>query len=468
MKSSFSNYLNCHILSLNDMGYLKKLNSKYLRFKLKHSPQQNLFYGFLMYILVGFILLSLPIFQKTSAPFLDHLFTATSAVSTTGLVTISIFDSYNFGGQFIIMLLFQLGGIGYLTFTTFMLLSTTKRITRWHKAILNSEFTLPISIKIKDFLKSVIIFTTIMEVIGAILFFIAFKIDGMDNYPALWNAIFHSVSAFCTAGFSLFNSGFTDYVGNGFVNFIISFLAIGGSLGFIVVTDFVLWFKNKTHKLSFTTKIILIGLSILLSIAFLFFYFYEPSITNLAGSTRAYAAFFQAMSAMTTVGFNTLDFGSFTTPILIATVFLMYIGASPSGTAGGLKITTLTAVFSIIKSRLRGRQQITFFGRVIPLERLYIATSSFIFYTSLIFLGIFILTFSEDFNLEKIIFEVASALGTVGISMGITGDLSAVGKITIILLMFIGRLGVLTFGLAIWSRSIAENEHTTIEGDIAV
>lgn len=450
------------------MEYFKKWNNKYLKFKLKHSPQQNLFYGFLTYIVVGFLLLSLPIFQKTSTSFLDNLFIATSAVSTTGLVTVSIFDSYNFGGQFIIMLLFQLGGIGYLTFTTFMLLSTTKRITRWHKAILNSEFTLPTSIKIKDFLKSVIIYTSIMELIGAILFFIAFKIDGMETFQALWNAVFHSISAFCTAGFSLFNSGFTEYMGNGFINFIISFLAIGGSLGFIVVTDFVLLIKNKTHKLSFTTKIILIGLSILLSIAFLFFYFYEPTITTLNGSTRIYAAFFQAMSAMTTVGFNTLDFGNFTTPVLIATVFLMYIGASPSGTAGGLKITTLTAVFAIIKSRLRGSHQITFWGRTIPLERLYIATSSFIFYTSLIFLGLFILTFSEEFSLDKILFEVASALGTVGISMGITGDLSSVGKITIILLMFIGRLGVLTFGLAIWSRSVANNENKTLEDDIAV
>ena len=138
------------------MGLIKTLNRKYMRFKMSKSPQQNLFYGFLTYILVGFGLLCLPIFQKVSAPILDHLFIATSAVSTTGLVTISVFDSYNFGGQFIVMLLFLLGGIGYLTFTTFMLLSTTRKITRWHKRILNSEFTLPVTIKIRDFLRSVI------------------------------------------------------------------------------------------------------------------------------------------------------------------------------------------------------------------------------------------------------------------------------------------------------------------------
>lgn len=450
------------------MGIIKRLNNRYTRFKLRNSPQQNLFYGFLTYILVGFVLLCLPWLQKTAVPFLDHLFIATSAVSTTGLVTVSVFDTYNIGGQFVVMLLFQLGGIGYLTFTTFMLLSTTRKITRWHTEILNSEFTLPVTIKIKDFLRSVILFTAVMEVIGTALFFIAFKMEGMPNGEAFWNALFHSVSAFCTAGFSLFNSGFTEYVDNGFINFIISFLAIAGSLGFIVVTDFVLWFKNREHSLSFTTKIILVGFLILLGFGFGFFYFYEPTIKGLEGLPRVYAAFFQAMTAMTTVGFNTVDFGTFAMPMLVATVFLMYVGASPSGTAGGMKITTLTAVLSIMKSRLRGSERITFFGRTVPFERLYIATSSFIFYTSLIFLGVFVLTFSEEIDLERIIFEVASALGTVGLSMGITGDLSTVGKITIILLMFIGRLGVLTFGLAIWSKSISEEEPEAPEEDIAV
>lgn len=447
---------------------LKKISNKYLRMQLGRTPQQNLFYGFLTYIIVGSILLSLPFLQKTSSSILDNIFIATSAVSTTGLVTISVFETYNLGGQFIVMVLFQIGGIGYLTFTTFMLLSTTRRITRWHRSIINSEFTLPITIKIKDFLKSVILFTLIMEIIGAILFFIAFKNTGMGTGDAIWSSIFHSVSAFCTAGFSLFNSGFTEYVDDGFINFIISFLAICGSLGFIVVTDFVLWFKDKKHKLSFTTKIILVGFLILLSFGFSFFYFFEPTVTSLDGSARGYAAFFQSMTAMTTVGFNTVDFGSFAMPMLVASVFLMYVGASPSGTAGGMKITTLTAVLSIMKSRLRASKRITFFGRTIPFERLYIATSSFIFYTSLIFLGVFILTFTETFNLEKIIFEVASALGTV-LSMGITADLSVFGKIIIILLMFIGRLGVLTFGLAIWSKTADNDEEKTyLEDDIAV
>lgn len=444
----------------------KRLSKEYLLLKKGWSPQQNLFYGFLTYILLGGVLLCLPIFQKTSASILDHFFIATSAVSTTGLVTVSIFDTYNFFGQFIIMSLFQLGGIGYLTFTTFMLLSTTRTLTRWHKKILSTEFTLPKTIQITDFLKSVILFTVIMETIGAILFFIAFKNEGMDTLEAIWSSIFHSVSTFCTAGFSLFNNSFMEYVDNHFINIIISMLAICGSLGFIVITDFVLMVKDKTHKLSFTTKIVFYGFLVLLTFGTSFFYFLEPSIANIGSDSRFLAAFFQCMSAMTTVGFNSVDFGGFSQAMVLICIILMYIGASPSGTAGGIKITTLTAVLSILKSRIRGSKQITFLGRTIPYERLYVATSAFIFYTIIIVIGTFLITFSDNFELKDVLFEVASALGTVGISRGITGDLSIFGKLVIIILMFIGRLGVLTFGLAIWAREQKNKEF--LKEDIAL
>ncbi|SFC94988.1 TrkH family potassium uptake protein [Algibacter pectinivorans] len=446
----------------------KQLTKKYNLLKKGWTPQQNLFYGFFTYILLGFILLCLPISQKGEATILDHLFISTSAVSTTGLATISIFDTYNVFGQFVIMVLIQLGGIGYLTFTTFMLLSTTRKMTLWHKKILSTEFTLPKTIKIKDFLKSVILFTLIMEFIGAVLFFIAFNSKGMPILEALWSSIFHSISTFCTAGFSLFNNGFTDYVDNHFINFTISMLAICGSLGFIVITDFGLLIKDKTHKLSFTTKIIFYGFLILLTFGTLFFYFFEPSIIELPAESRFLASFFQTMTAMTTVGFNTVDFGAFSQAMMLICIFLMYIGASPSGTAGGIKITTLTAVFAILKSQLKGSKHITFLGRVIPYERLYTAMSAFIFYTIIILLGTFLITITNDLKFENILFEVASALGTVGISTGITAEINTFGQIVIIFLMFIGRLGVLTFGLALWSRNLKNDKEPALVDDIAV
>ena len=196
-------------------------------------------------------------------------------------------------------------------------------------------------------------------------------------------------------------------------------------------------------------------------------YTLEPTINQLIGKERFLAAFFQTMSAMTTVGFNSVDFGVFSQAVLLVIIFLMYVGASPSGTAGGIKITTLTALIAILKSRIQGNQQVTFLGKAIPQERLSIATSSFIFYSSILVLGCFIITLTNHYKFENLFFEVASALGTVGLSTGITGQLDILGKLTLIVLMFIGRLGVLTFGLALWHRNNKNFKHCK-EEDIAL
>lgn len=438
----------------------------YKRFQSKNSPQMNLVWGFFLYTLAGFGLLSIPIFHKADINILDNLFISTSAISTTGLVTISVFDSYNFFGQLIVMFLFQVGGIGYMTLTTYYLLFTTNKITHWHSKIIGAEFTLPKKIEIRDFIKSVIIFTLIMEILGAVAFYIAFTQSGMENIKAVWFSIFHSVSAFCTAGFGLFNDSFEGYSDNTLINAIISVLAIAGSLGFIVVTD--LWYRvsGKSKSISFTTKIVTYGFLILLGIGTLLVYTTEPLVNNDADG-QLLRSFFQSMTAMTTVGFNTIPTGELSLPILLLVIFLMYIGASPSGTAGGMKITTLTAMVSILKSRLLGQKRISFLKRTIPFERLYVATSTFIMYTSLIFLFTFLLTYIEDFSFDRTLFEVASALGTVGLSTGITGDLSALGKILIILLMFIGRVGVLTFGFALLQRK-KEGDEEILQDDLAV
>ena len=455
------------ILKDKRTGRYKRVATRYRRFRVRNSPQRNLVYGFLLYTLVGFVLLSLPWLQKQPTALLDNLFIATSAISTTGLVTVSVFDSYTWLGQFVVMLLFQIGGTGYLTFTTYYLLTTTKTITHWHERLLNTAFVMPREIKIQDFLKSVIVFTVAMETLGAIAFFIAFKLEGIETGFALWSSVFHSISAFCTAGFGLYNDSFMGFRDNVLVNVIISVLAITGSLGFIVVTD--LWYrlKGKSETLTFTTQIILYGFLILLGAGTLLVYVYEPEMQELGGLEKWLASFFQAMTATTTVGFNTSDTGALALPILLFVIFLMYIGASPSGTAGGMKITTLTAVVSLVKSRLRGEKKITFLGRAIPAERIYVATATFIFYVSLISIFTFLLTFSEEASFQNILFEVASALGTVGLSAGITGDLSSFGKAVLIVTMFVGRLGVITFGLAVLARKM-RSDVVAIEDDIAI
>ena len=441
----------------------------YKRFQISTSPQMNLVWGFFLYTIVGWLLLCLPIFHTTSVPILDNLFISTSAISTTGLVTVSVADSYNLAGEMIVVLLFQIGGIGYMTLTTYYLLFTTKTITRWHNKIIGAAFTMPETIKVGDFIKSAILFTITMEVLGSVCFFIAFTGSGMGAGQAVWYSIFHSISAFCTAGFGLFNDSFEGYADNTFINIIISVLAVAGSLGFIVITD--LWYRlsGKTKSVSFTTKIIFYGFLILLGFGTLLFYATEPLVHE--GEGALMKSFFAAMTAMTTVGFNTVATGNLREPLLLVTIFLMYIGASPSGTAGGMKITTLTAMIAVLKSRLFGEKTVTFFRRRIPFERLYVATSTFMLYTSLVFIFSLLLTYAEpDMAYDRLLFETASALGTVGLSTGITGDLSTVGKLLIIVLMFIGRVGVLTFGFALLERrrGAGMEEDAHIVDDLAV
>lgn len=442
------------------------LVKQYRKFQLSLSPQQNLLYGFLVYTAAGWILLCLPIFQKQAVSALDNLFIATSAISTTGLATVSVYDTYNWTGQFILLLLIQIGGIGYMTFTSFVLLSNKSPLTHWHQRVLNAEFSLPKGFEINDFLRSVIIFTIIIEIIGALCFYIAFTQAGVEHNFAIWSSIFHSVSSFCTAGFGLYNDSFEQFAGNTSINLIIAVLSILGSLGFIVVTDFWNRITKKTKAITYTTKTIFGVTTLLLGVGTLMIYFFEPSVMHLE-ENRFMISFFQSMTALTTVGYNTIPFGKFSLGVMLVVLFLMYVGASPSGTGGGMKTTTLTALIAIMWNRIRNNKQVKFFGKVIPIERLYVATSVFILYASVIFLSTFLLAMTEDFSLDQILFETTSAIGTVGLSTGITGSLSSWGKTVLIVVMFVGRLGVLTFGLAILARR-TEIKTKADEGDLAV
>jgi trk system potassium uptake protein TrkH len=449
-------------------NYWHRSRRRYTRFLMHLSPQQNIFYGFFIYTALGCLLLCLPFSLKVPVGVLDNLFTATSAISTTGLATVSVADSYTFLGQLIILLLIQAGGIGYMTLTSFILLAGKEKFTHWHEKVLNVEFTLPKDLEMRDFVKSVVVFTAVTELIGTGVIFFFFRQEGMAMWPALWSAVFHSISAFCTAGFSLMNTSFEGYVDHIGLNVTISLLSIFGALGFIVVLD--LWNRAKgcTKKLTFTTKVIFLVYVLMQTLGTLLIFFAEPSIANESIGQRLMTAFFQSMTAITTVGFNTVPIGALTVPILLGITFMMYVGASPSGTGGGMKGTTLAAIASLMYSRIRGLRRVMLLGKALTIDRLYVATSSFIFYTALIFLGTFLLSFSEPIPLLQILFEAVSAIGTVGLSTGITGSLTPWGKGVIIVLMFIGRLGVITFGLAVLARKRNATEQLEQNEDLAV
>ncbi|MEM8653197.1 MAG: potassium transporter TrkG [Pseudomonadota bacterium] len=424
---------------------------------LQMRPAKLLLMGYLSYIALGWVLLSLPFAQAQVIGSLDNLFIATSAVSTTGLVTVDPGSSYTFFGELVIILLIQIGGLGYMTLGSFIVLSVTSDMGRLREHATQKVFNLPDEISPRAFVVSVVIFTAAVQAVGALALWAMFRAEGVDN--PLWSAIFHAVSAFCTAGFSLNSNsfeGFRDHVG---INVVISALSILGAMGFLIVLDMARTLTGKARHLGFTSKVIVrITLSFLV-VGTVLLFVTEPSLQALPPSERLMAAFFQVMTASTTVGFNTHPISALSSAVLIVMFFLMVIGASPAGTGGGLKTTSFAALVGLVRSTLKGRGRIRFFKREIPLARLQDAAAGFSYYMVLASVAAFLLFLTEaGAAFEVVLFEVLSAMGTVGLSMGLTGDLSDLGKLIVIVLMTAGRIGILTFGIALASHDESRDE----------
>jgi trk system potassium uptake protein TrkH len=394
-------------------------------------------------------LLSLPVAQAlpgTSA--LDHLFTATSAVSTTGLVTVSPSGSYSLFGELVILLLIQIGGIGYMTMGSFIVLARGRSLSASRERLLASDFAMPKTFALNEFIRGVVIFTLVFETLGALALWALFAQAGVPN--AGYQAVFHAISAFCTAGFSLFDTSLEAFASNAGVNAVIAALAYLGAIGFIVAVDLWRVGVGRQEGLTFTSRIIL-RLTLLLTVGgTVGLFLTEQASLSEVPAQRLMESFFQAMTAMTTVGFNTVSIGALSQGAMVLVLLLMIVGASPSGTGGGVKTTTLSAVYAVMRSVLRGQKEVTFWRRRVPADRVTAATASFSFYAVVLASGIFLLTLTEAADFKLLVFEATSALGTVGLSMGITGDLGALGKLVIVLLMFAGRLGPLSFGSALF------------------
>jgi len=413
------------------------------------APVRFVAIGYLIYALIGWFLLCLPFSHAGKyIPAIDNLFSSVSALSTTGLVTTSTGDDYSIWGQLIILLLIQVGGIGYMTLGSFIVLSHSDWITYRRKDITKAVFSLPDNIDIRQFVRSVIIFTIVIETTGSIALYFAFSAIGTPS--PLWSAIFHSVSAFCTAGFSLYGNSMEGFRTNISINCIIACLSYLGAIGFIVALDAWMVMTRQSRRITLTSKVILVSTLWLSIIGIVLFFLGEPAIRGLPFHDRFMTSCFQVMSALTTVGFNSIPIDKLSRASLFLIIMLMIIGASPSGTGGGLKATTFSAVIGVVRSAIRGLDRVYYWGREIPPERIWIAFASLGFYLFFVATGCYVLSLTEDFGFEAIFFEVASGLGTVGLSTGITASLSPVGKLVIIFLMFIGRLGPLSFGIALF------------------
>lgn len=440
------------------------LNHKFVR-QITTKPARVVLLGYGSYVLLTWILLCLPIcWQSESISILDNLFIATSAISTTGLITVNTPDAYNFLGELIIACAFQIGGLGYMTLGSFVILAREQSLSSTRQRIGETVFSLPERLDLKVFLKHTIIFTVLVEIAGFIGLYIAFAIEQVPN--AFWAAAFHSISAFCTAGFSIFPNSLEDFRSNLLVNGVVTCLSLLGAIGFIVVSDIWLSLTHRARAITLTTKIILFATFSVIAVGWVFLFFADPSIVELPLGERILASGFQSMTAMTTVGFNTHPIGALASAPVMLMLILMIIGASPSGTGGGLKTTSISAALALVWASLRGQQDVAFLGRRIPIDRVLGAFAALVFYLVMFLIGSILVLAIQEQAFEDVVFEAASALGTVGLSRGITGDLLPWGKGVIILLMFIGRVGPITVGLALFTQ--AQQRIRLVKEDIAI
>lgn len=424
------------------------------------TPAQIILLGFLCIILLGTVLLMLPFSTKNwgGAPFLDALFTATSATCVTGLVLHDTMQYWSGFGQFVILSLIQIGGMGVVTMAIAITLFAGRKIGLKQRWVMQESISAPQVGGIVRLTSFILKTALLIEGVGAILLATQFCPE-LGLLKGIWYGIFHSVSAFCNAGFDLMGahgafSSLTPYTGNLVINFTVMLLIILGGIGFITWSD--IW----EHKLKFRTyrlqsKLILTMTAGLLLLPFLFLFFYEFSLPQWEGmglKERIIASMFQAVTPRT-AGFNSVDLTKLSEPSQMMVSILMLIGGSPGSTAGGFKTTTLAVFILSAVAVYRKRDSVQAFGRRLTPDVLRSAVSIFFLYFVLFCMGGLSICCIEQIPLSTALFEAASAIGTVGLSLGLTPGLSIPSQLILIFLMYFGRVGGLTLIYAVMSRS---------------
>lgn len=432
------------------------------------KPQTLLVLGFLLVILLGAVLLTFEFASKTSSlNFIDALFMAASATCVTGLAVVDIGTTLSFTGQIIILLLIQIGGLGVMTFSTFLLLLIRGRFGIASRELIQETLTYFDNIEIASLLKTVFSFAFVTELIGAVLLSIRFAFD-MPLADAVYSGIFHSISAFCNAGFSIYSDSLMKYQSDVFVNFVFIGLIILGGIGFIVAFEVKNQFKKNFswHNFSLHSKIVLSFTPILILTGFLFIFFLEfnHSMKELDYGTKILASLFQSVTSRT-AGFNTIDISNISISSIVIISMLMFIGASSASCGGGIKTSTFVVVLSYIKARINSSYNVNLFYSSIPQNIVIksILIFSFSFFTIVFFSFLLAVVelkggslYEEGTIYIQLVFETVSAFGTVGLSTGITPALSDIGKILVSILMFIGRLGPITIALVMGTKENIE------------
>jgi trk system potassium uptake protein TrkH len=416
---------------------------------LKLNPTQVLAVGFLIIILIGAVLLSLPISSASGVhqPFFDALFMSASATCVTGLSVVNVGEHYSIFGQVVLILLVQTGGLGFMTVATLIALVFRRRITLRDRLILQEAMNQGTTEGIVRLVRKVLVYALVIELIGATLLTARWMAE-MPLGKAIYFGIFHTISIFNNAGFDLFGSipgragSLMHYVDDPYVNVVAIVLIILGGIGFIVISDLITYRINKRltlhSKVVLTVSGLLVGLGTV--VIFIFEFTNPHTLQPLGGLGKIFASFFQSVSARS-AGLSTIDTSMLRQATQFFFILLMFIGAAPGSSGGGIKVTTFAILIGAMIAMIRGKEDIVMFRFRISKERIYKAITFAALSFFLIVVASMLLSTTETYPFLGILFEVTSAYATAGMSMGLTPNLSTFGQVIIMLMMFIGRLG---------------------------
>lgn len=418
------------------------------------TPTRLLVLGFFSVIVAGTLFLMLPwsTFSGQSAPFIDALFTATSAVCVTGLVVVNTASFWSFWGQLVIIILIQVGGLGLMTFATAHALVTGRRVGLRERLIIQEQTGQWSLSGLVVLVRRIILATVIFEGTGAVILGLAFGLTRkLSFFQAAFFGLFHSVSAFCNAGFDILGNSLMDYASSATVTLTVSFLIIFGGLGFHVLADLFVN-RGRWDKLSLHSKLVLKVTAALLVVGTLVVFALErdnpDTLMGMSLKGKVLASWFQSVTPRT-AGFNSIATDKLKVSTAFFVICLMFIGASPGGTGGGVKTTTFFTAIRFVTSTVTGGGYVNFEKRRLPEGVVLKAVTIILLSLGLVVTATMILTITENASFLDILFEVVSAFGTVGLSRGITPTLSVTGKLVLIVTMFAGRVGPLSLAMAL-------------------
>jgi trk system potassium uptake protein len=443
-------------------------------FRLKLAPAQVVLLSFGGWILLGSLILILPVSAAPgkSISYIDAIFMATSATCVTGLSTVSLSSEFSVFGQMVILILIQVGGLGIMTLSSSMAVIMGKNLQMREQVIMQDVLDTSSSSELLGLIVDIIRYTFMIEFAGAILLTVGFYQEGFEIGQALYFGFYHSISAFCNAGFSLFNNSLEDFKFEPMIHMTIAVLLLVGGIGFSVMKDISRTIKSKRsfRTLSVHTKIVLSINTLLIAFGTIYFFFGEflHAFQDMSMWQRFQVSFFQAITPRT-AGFNTINLNSLHPHSIYLTILLMFIGASPGSTGGGVKVTTFAVLLQSVTATLKGKHHVEFFERRIPQATVVKSIAIFIISLLIVSSGILIMMRLEpEKSFLALFFEVTSAFGTVGMSLGITPFLSELGKGIMTIMMFVGRVGPLTLVLAIGSRVVIPSKVEYPEGKILI